>query len=139
MSIKSIIKKIRNSNDLVYLALVGIQSKAENKGKSGLRKNILPELVYLLDETSLVNLISYFEGETIYIPKASHVKDQLYGILAYYYYEEEGLKDWKKVIEKMELPYSQELESKLAVLKEDTEHSLKGIKLLSEIPGEDTL
>lgn len=136
MSFKKILSQVKSSNDLLYIALMSIYAKSSNDvSKMGAKKFILPELVYLLDEKSLTNLITYFGGETIAIPKASVFKDQLYGILAYYYSEIEGIKDWKTIAKKMSLPYSAELESKLKVLMRNVSESMEGVKLLSPIPN----
>lgn len=136
MSFKKILSQVKSSNDLLYIALMSIYAKSNNDvSKMGAKKFILPELVYLLDEKSLTNLITYFGGETIAIPKASVFKDQLYGILAYYYSEVEGIKDWKTIAKKMSLPYSAELESKLKILMRNVSESMEGVKLLSSIPN----
>ena len=136
MSFKKILSQVKSSNDLLYIALMSIYAKSSNDvSKMGVKKFILPELVYLLDEKSLTNLITYFGGETIAVPKASVFKDQLYGILAYYYSEIEGIKDWKTIAKKMSLPYSAELESKLKILMRNVSESMEGVKLLSPIPN----
>lgn len=136
MSFKKILSQVKSSNDLLYIALMSIYAKSSNDvSKMGAKKFILPELVYLLDEKSLTNLITYFGGETIAVPKASVFKDQLYGILAYYYSEIEGIKDWKTIAKKMSLPYSAELESKLKILMRNVSESMEGVKLLSPIPN----
>lgn len=136
MSFKKILSQVKSSNDLLYIALMSIYAKSSNDvSKMGAKKFILPELVYLLDEKSLTNLITYFGGETIAVPKASVFKDQLYGILAYYYSEIEGIKDWKTIAKKMSLPYSTELESKLKILMRNVSESMEGVKLLSPIPN----
>jgi hypothetical protein len=136
MSLGKIFEQIRSNNDLLYLALLSFEASIDtSKSKMGSRKYVLPELVYLLDEKSLINLISYFAGETITIPKASVLKDQLYGILAYYYHDVEEITDWASIIDKMDLPYSKELEQKLIHLKQATAKNLKEIRLLPFIPN----
>lgn len=136
MSLGKIFEQIRSNNDLLYLALLSFEASVDtSKSKMGSRKYVLPELVYLLDEKSLINLISYFAGETITIPKASVLKDQLYGILAYYYHDVERISDWTKVINKMELPYSNELEQKLIQLRRAVAKNLDDVKLLPFIPN----
>ena len=135
-----IFSQIRANNDLLYLALLSFEATIDkSKSRMGSRKYILPELVYLLDEQSLVNLITYFAGETITIPKASVLKDQLYGVLAYYYSDIEKIESWPSIIAKMDLPYSPELEKKLRILKDHVAKSLEGIRLLPSIPNEKEL
>lgn len=136
MSLRNILSQVKSSNDLLYIALMSIYAKSDSSSsKMGARKFILPELVYLLDEKSLTNLITYFGGESIAIPKASVFKDQLYGIMAYYYAEIEGIKDWESILKKMDLPYSLEMELKVKTLMENVSESMEDIKLLSSIPN----
>lgn len=140
MSVKQIIKQVKNTNDLLYLALLSLYSRTnDDHSKRGAKQFILPEIVYLLDEKSLVNLVTYFGGETIAIPKSSELKDQLYGILAYYYFEVEGIKDWKSIAEKMNLPYSEKLGEKLKELSKGIANSLEDVRLLSGIPNKKSL
>lgn len=136
MSLRNILSQVKSSNDLIYIALMSIYAASdESSSKLGARKFVLPELVYLLDEQSLINLMTYFGGETISIPKASILKDQLYGVLAYYYSEIEGIKDWKDVISKIGLEYSELLEQKLKLLSKQVADNLEGIRLLPPMPG----
>lgn len=135
MSFRKILSQVKSNNDLVYIALMSIYAGTdESVSKMGARKYILPELVYLLDEKSLSNLVAYFGGESIAIPKASALRDQLYGVMAFYYSEIEGIKDWKEIAGRMDLPYSPDLEAKLEILMRDTEKAMEGIRLLRDFP-----
>ena len=135
MSFRKILGQVKSNNDLVYIALMSIYARSdESASKMGARKYVLPELVYLLDEKSLANLVTYFGGESIAIPKPAELKDQLYGVLAYYYSEIEGIKDWKLITAKMSLPYSPELEAKLRLLMKGVSEAMEGIRLLDHIP-----
>lgn len=135
MSLRKILSQVKSSNDLIYLALMSIYASQDgSSSKLGARKFILPELVYLLDEKSLMNLMAYFGGETVAIPKPSALKDQLYGVLAYYYSEVEGIKDWQAITRKIGLEYSELLEAKLKALSRDVCRNLDGIRLIPPVP-----
>lgn len=134
VTLSKIFSQIRSNNDLLYLALLSFQAGIDSsKTRRGARKYVLPELAYLLDEQSLTNLVTYFAGETITIPTASVIKDQLYGILAYYYSDILGMQDWQSIAAKMSLPYSDELGQKLAALRDQVAKNLEGIQLLPKI------
>jgi len=135
-TVSELISQIKNKNDLIYIALMSLYAqKSSESTKFNSKKIILPELVYLLDEKSLINLITYFGGESISIPRPSEIKDQLFAILAYYYYDIEGIKDWRKIIDKLDLIYSDDLAIKLKQLRDGLIPSIEDIKLLSEIPN----
>lgn len=119
--LKHLLDDLKDSSELYYLSLLIISSKI---GKG----SILPELVFLLDEKSLNNLLFYYGGETVKFPTLSELRDQLYGILMYYYYDVQG-NSWRKSIDKLGVEYSGELSYKLRKLREEVLDNLKGIKI----------
>lgn len=119
--LKHLLDDLKDSSELYYLSLLIISSKI---GKG----SILPELVFLLDEKSLNNLLFYYGGETVKFPTLLELRDQLYGILMYYYYDVQG-NSWRKSIDKLGVEYSGELSYKLRKLREEVLDNLKGIKI----------
>lgn len=59
----------------------------------------LNELVYLLDNRSFINLMKYYEGQTIKIPSIEETTKALKLLLLYQYYEVEGM-DWELALKK---------------------------------------
>lgn len=120
-NLKLLIDNIKDTSDLYYLSLMVISSRLGDK-------SLLPELIFLLNEDSLNKLIYYFGGETIRVPTVSELRDYLYGILIYYYFDIEGL-NWYSAINKMGLEYSGQLSRKLSKLRKQVINELQDIKI----------
>lgn len=60
--------------------------------------SILCELAYLLDSKSFINIIKYFEGQTIKIPTMEEFQSSIKVLLLLQYYEIEK-KPWKESLE----------------------------------------
>ena len=118
------------TNDLYYLSLMILSAKIGTN-------SILPEIIFLLDEKSLNNLLCYYGGQTVKIPTLQDLRDSLYGILIYYYYDIQG-NSWKESFKKMGLEYSGELSWKLSKLRREVIKGLEGIKI-PEIKSDDTM
>ena len=71
--------KIHNLSDFYFIVHLIINKLSDNKDRK-----IIPELCYLLDKKSLLNLITYFEGETITIPTKEEIIDSINLIELYY-------------------------------------------------------
>lgn len=71
--------KINNLSDFYFIVHLIINKLSDNKDRK-----IIPELCYLLDKKSLLNLITYFEGETITIPTKEEIIDSINLIELYY-------------------------------------------------------
>ena len=69
----------------------------------------LNELVYLTDRKSFLNILKYFEGQTIQIPTVEESQLALRLLLIYHYYRVEKM-EWNEVLEKVEIPKSQSSE-----------------------------
>jgi len=123
--LRDLLSSIRDSSELYYLSLLILSSQIGSK-------SVLPELLFLLDERSVNKLLFYYGGEEIRIPTISEFRDQLYGILIYYYYDIQG-NSWKKSIELMGIEYSGELSYKLGRLRKDVIDSLRDIKVPNAI------
>lgn len=57
------------------------------------------ELAYLLDNRSFVNLLKYYEGQTIKIPTMEETRKALRTLLLYQYYYVDGM-DWNIALRK---------------------------------------
>jgi len=125
-----LISSVKDTSDLYYLSLTVLASRISNG-------SFLPELVFLLDEKSLNNLLYYYGGQTIEVPKLSDLRDYLYGILIYYYYDIQGL-SWKKSVAKIGLEFNAELSYKLRRLRKDVIKSLEGIKIPKMKSGDES-
>lgn len=60
--------------------------------------SILSELVYLMDSKSFINLIKYFEGQTIRIPTKEEFQNTIKVLLLLQYFEIEK-KPWKESLQ----------------------------------------
>ena len=68
--------------------------------------SLLNELVYLLDEKSFLNFITYFSGQTIEIPPKDELISALNTLLLYQYNEIDKL-PWKEALAKVGIPQSE--------------------------------
>lgn len=120
--VDKLLRNIKTTNDLYFLSLHLLNHMTTKKHKYG----SLPELAVILNESSLLNILLYFEGQTITIPTRSEMKDMLMMINLYYYHEilgyefydacdevgftgrkynmERRYKNFKKYLEEVKLP-----------------------------------
>lgn len=61
------------------------------------------ELFYLLDRKSLLNLLTYYGGQTITLPTKEEMLEALNYLTLYYYYEIKGL-SFNEALDKTNLP-----------------------------------
>ena len=100
----------------------------------------LNELVYLTDKNSFLNILKYFEGQTIRIPTMKESKDAFRTLLLHQYYTVEENK-WETALEKAEISkddstYYKRLLNKFEDKLEEKDYKTGGIK--NVIKGLDT-
>lgn len=88
--VESLLNNVKDMGDLYFIALL-LLSKMEGSSKY----SMMSELAYLLDSQSFINLLWYYEGQTIRIPTRAELKDILQMMNVYYHYHvlEETWKD----------------------------------------------
>lgn len=89
--VDSLLKNVQDMGDLYFVALL-VLAKLEPSSKN--QNHMIAELSYLLDTQSFINLLWYFEGETIRIPTRDELKEVLTMMSLYYQHEVLG-KVWK--------------------------------------------
>lgn len=97
--VDSLLKNIQDMGDLYFVAQL-ILSKLEPSDKN----RMIAELSYLLDTQSFINLLWYFEGETIRIPTRAELKEVLQMMMIYYHHQVLG-KTWKDSLMDVGIPY----------------------------------
>lgn len=88
-SVENLLNNVKDMGDLYFIVLL-ILSKMEGSSKYGL----MSELAYLLDSQSFINLLWYYEGQTIRIPTRDELTEALQMMSIYYQYHLLG-KPWK--------------------------------------------
>lgn len=101
--IENLLKNVQDMGDLYFVAQL-VLSKLEPSHKNGM----VAELSYLLDTQSFINLLWYFEGETIRIPTRDELKEVLQMMSIYYHYQVLG-KTWKDALIDVGIPYDSHL------------------------------
>lgn len=97
--VDSLFKNIQDMGDLYFVAQL-ILSKLEPSDKN----HMIAELSYLLDTQSFINLLWYFEGQTIRIPTRAELKEVLTMMSIYYQFQVLG-KTWKDALLAVGIPY----------------------------------
>lgn len=97
--VDSLLKNIQDMGDLYFVAQL-ILSKLEPSDKN----RMIAELSYLLDTQSFINLLWYFEGETIRIPTRAELKEVLQMMMIYYHHQVLD-KTWKNSLLDVGIPY----------------------------------
>jgi len=69
-----------NKDDIYGLMLIMLYASSNNP-----KYSTLNELAYILDHSSFLNFIKYFEGQTITIPTMQEIKTSLKTLLLYQY------------------------------------------------------
>lgn len=81
LAVESLLNNIKDMGDLYFIVLL-ILSKMEGASKY----SMISELSYLLDSQSFINLLWYFEGQTIRIPTREELTEALQMMSIYYNY-----------------------------------------------------
>lgn len=123
--LKKLIEDIESVDDLYFLSLLVVSKLMKSKSHP---KIMLGELCYLLDTQSFLNLILYFEGETIKVPTRNQLKKTLKLISLYYHHDICKL-TWKDTFKKVGVPFNKENSRKYKRLYKTFEEELKDIKL----------
>lgn len=118
---------IAEDSDLYYLSLI-ILFLMKEKSEYG----ALSELTFLLDKDSFFNLLQYYEGETLKIPKREELLDVMRLILFYYYSEIKGMK-WKKIFEKLNMNYDSQLSANISMRVKWLRKVLEDIEIPTDI------
>lgn len=80
-SVEHLLNDVKDMGDLYFLVLL-ILSKMEKSSKY----SMMSELSYLLDSQSFINLLWYYEGQTIRVPTREELSEALKMMLIYYHY-----------------------------------------------------
>lgn len=102
-----LLKNVKDMSDLYFLSLVIIGKLQESS-----KHSMLAELTYLIDTQSFINLLWYYEGQTITIPTRAQLKETLELISLYYNYDILG-KSWNDTLEEMGISKEQSKSRKL--------------------------
>ncbi|PJZ19739.1 hypothetical protein CEW46_21405 [Bacillus cereus] len=95
-----LLNMMTSDKDLYYVSLMLLYLSR----KDG-RYSTISELAYLLEPKSFLNLLWYYEGQTIRIPTKGELDAMLRLILAYYYYDIQKL-PWQEVVVKVGLEFT---------------------------------
>lgn len=98
-----LLRSVQDMGDLYFVAQL-ILAKLEPSDKN----RMLAELSYLLDSQSFINLLWYFEGQTIRIPTRDELKEVLQLMSIYYHYNILE-KTWKDSLLAVGIPYDAKL------------------------------
>lgn len=96
--VDALMKSIKDMGDLYFVAQL-VLAKLEPSNKNGM----IAELSYLLDSQSFINLLWYFEGQTIRIPTRDELR-QVLQMMSIYYYFEIMEKPWKEALQSTGIP-----------------------------------
>lgn len=80
-SVENLLNNVKDMGDLYFIVLL-ILSKMEGSSKY----SVMSELAYLLDSQSFINLLWYYEGQTIRIPTRAELTEALQMMSIYYQY-----------------------------------------------------
>lgn len=95
----NVMKDVKEVNDLYYISLLILDKLSNSKGKY----KVLSELAYLVDMDSLLNLIYYFGGQTVWIPSIEDMQSTLQLISIYRNYDILG-KSWHESLRAAGVP-----------------------------------
>ncbi|AMM44938.1 hypothetical protein SP15_140 [Bacillus phage SP-15] len=125
-----LLNQMSETNDLYFVSMMLLYLQKEDS-----RYSTLSELSFILDQSSFLNLIWFYEGQTIKIPTKKELSESLRLILCYYYYDVQKL-PWEEVFHKIGLEYdvktSRHLKAKMSWFRKN----LKNIKLPKSLKPE---
>lgn len=97
-STDKLMQSVETERDVFFLVQVALAQMLNNPNLS-----TTAELFYLLDRTSLLNLLTYYGGQTITLPTKEEMLEALNYFTLYYYYEIKGL-SFNEALDKTNLP-----------------------------------
>ena len=97
-STDKLMQSVETERDVFFLVQVALAQMLNNPNLS-----TTAELFYLLDRKSLLNLITYYGGQTITLPTKEEMLEALNYFTLYYYYEIKGL-SFNEALDKTNLP-----------------------------------
>ena len=97
-STDKLMQSVETERDVFFLVQVALAQMLNNPNLS-----TTAELFYLLDRTSLLNLLTYYGGQTITLPTKEEMLEALNYFTLYYYYESKGL-SFNEALDKTNLP-----------------------------------
>lgn len=129
--VDELFKNVQDMGDLYFISLL-ILSQMEGKSED----SPLAELSYLLDSQSFMNLLWYFEGQTIRIPTRDELKDVLQMMLLYYYYDIKDM-SWFDAVDSLGLDHKdRKLSHRLWKKYLEFIKILKDVKLPNKLKGD---
>ena len=97
-STDKLMQSVETERDVFFLVQVALAQILNNPNLS-----TTAELFYFLDRTSLLNLLTYYGGQTITLPTKEEMLEALNYFTLYYYYEIKGL-SFNEALDKTNLP-----------------------------------
>lgn len=97
-STDKLMQSVETERDVFFLVQVALAQMLNNPNLS-----TTAELFYLLDRKSLLNLLTYYGGQTITLPTKEEMLEALNYFTLYYYYEIKGL-SFNEALDKTNLP-----------------------------------
>lgn len=97
-STDKLMQSIESDRDVFFITQVALTQMMNSPNYS-----TTAELFYLVDRKSLLNLLTYYGGQTITIPTKEELLEALNYLTLYYYYEIRGL-SFSEALDKTNLP-----------------------------------
>lgn len=126
-----LLSQMSEMNDLYFVSMMLMYLQKEDS-----KYSTLAELSYILDQSSFLNLIWYYEGQTIKIPTKKQLSESLRLILCYYYYDIKKL-PWTDVFHKLGLEYDVKTSRRLKAKMSWFRKNLKDMKLPESLKSDD--
>lgn len=130
--VDSLLKSIRDMGDMYFVSQLLLAKLEQSKSNN----RVIAELAYLLDNKSFMNLLLYFEGETIRIPTRAELKEVLQMMMIYYNYQILK-KPWKQALQDLGIPYDYREYRKLWTRYWRFIRSLAPVKLPKDLKSEE--
>lgn len=127
LAVESLLNNIKDMGDLYFVVLL-ILSKMEGASKY----SMISELSYLLDSQSFINLLWYFEGQTIRIPTREELTEALQMMSIYYNYHILE-KPWKDSLLEVGFPNDKKLHNRTWTKYKKFLKSLESVELPTKL------